>query len=71
MFQHKIDEIFNVIPNVFGIVDDILVAHYDDNGREHDETVCMVLQRFSEVNLKINKYKCHFRGTHLSHSLER
>ena len=28
MFQHKIDEIFSDIPNVFGIADDILVIGY-------------------------------------------
>ena len=51
------------MPNVFGIVDDILVIGYDDNGRDHDELVCKVLQRCSEVNLKLNKDKCHFRYT--------
>ena len=34
MFQCKIDEIFNNIPNVFGIVDDILVIGYDKKGAE-------------------------------------
>ena len=29
MFQHKIDEIFNDMPNVFGIADDIFVIGYD------------------------------------------
>ena len=63
MFQHKIDEIFNDMPNVFGIMDDILVVGYDDKGRDHHDTVCKVLQRCSEVNLKLisklNKDKCH------------
>ena len=35
MFQHKIDEIFSDMPNVFGIMDDILVMGYDDNGADH------------------------------------
>ena len=39
MFQWKIDEIFNDMPNVFGITDDILVVGYDDDGRDHSETV--------------------------------
>ena len=61
MFQQKIDEIFNDMPNVFGIADDILVVGYEDNGRDHDETVQKFLQRCREVNLKLNTYKCHFR----------
>ena len=32
MFQCKIDEIFNDMPNVFGISDDILVIGYDEDG---------------------------------------
>ena len=61
MLQHKIDEIFSDIPNVFGIMDDILVAGYDDSGADHDAVVHKVLQRCIEVNLILNKEKCHFR----------
>ena len=39
MFQRKIDEILKDVPNVFGITDDILVAGYEADGRDHDETV--------------------------------
>ena len=63
MFQCKIDEIFSDMPNVFGIADDILVIEYDDNGADHDAVVHKVLQRCKEVNLKLNKEKCHFRCT--------
>ena len=45
MFQQKIDEIFNDMPNVFGIADDILVVGYDNDGRDHYKTVQKVLQR--------------------------
>ena len=61
MFQHKIDEIFSDVPNVFGITDDILVISYDKNGTDHDAAVHKVLWRYKEVNL--NKEKCHFRCT--------
>ena len=44
MFQHKIDEIFSDIPNVFGIADDILVIGYDKNGADHDAAIHKVLQ---------------------------
>ena len=38
MFQHKINEIFKDLPNVFGIADAILVLWYDGDGKDHDET---------------------------------
>ena len=63
MFQHKIDEIFNDIPNVFGIADDILVVGYDKDGSDHNKAVYKVLRQCQDVNLKLNKEKCHFRCT--------
>ena len=63
MLQHKIDKIFNDMPNVFGIADDILVMKYDRNGADHDEAVYSVLRHCQDVNLKLNKEKCHFRCT--------
>ena len=63
MSQCKIDEIFSDMPNVFGITDDILVIWYNENGADHDTAVHKVLQIFEEVNLKLNKEKCHFRCT--------
>ena len=63
MFQCKIDEIFNDMPNVFGITDDILVIGYDDDGKDQDEAVYNVLRWCKEVNLKLSKDKCHFRCT--------
>ena len=63
MFQRKIDEIFNDMPDVFGIADDILVVGYEGDDRDHDETVQKELQRCIKVNLKLNKDKCHFRCT--------
>ena len=44
MFQHKINEIFKDLPNVFGILDGILVVGYDSDGKDHDETLWWVLQ---------------------------
>ena len=44
MFQHKIDEIFNDMPNVFGIADDILVIGYASDGKDHDEVVYDVVK---------------------------
>ena len=61
MFQCKIDGIFKDLPNVFGIADDILVVGYDGDGKDHDKTLWQVLQICRNVNLKLNKNKCHFR----------
>ena len=63
MFQHKIDEIFNDMPNVLGIADDILVIGYDKDGTDHEEAVYKLLKQCQDVNLKSNKDKCHFRCT--------
>ena len=63
MFQHKIDEIFGNMPNVFAIADDILIIKYDEDGADHDKAVHKVLRWCKEVNLKLNKDKCHFRCT--------
>ena len=63
MFQCKIDEIFNNMPNVFGIADDILVIGYNKDGTDHDKAVYKVLKWCQDVNLKLNKEKCHFRCT--------
>ena len=61
MFQCKIDETCNDVPNVFGIADNILVIGYEKYGRDHDETVNKVLKHCQDVNLKLNKEKCPFR----------
>ena len=61
MFQHKIDKIFNDMPNVFGIADDILVIGYNKDGTDHNEAVYNALRQCQDVNLKLNKDKCHFR----------
>ena len=39
MFKWKIDKIFEDLPNVFGIADEILVVDYDSNGKDHDDTL--------------------------------
>ena len=61
MFQCKIDEIFNDMPNVFHIADNMLVIGYNIDGADHDEAVYKVLKQCQDVNLKLNKEKCHFR----------
>ena len=52
MFQCKIDEIFNNIPNIFGIADDILVIGYNEDGADHDEVVYNIAKVMSGGQLK-------------------
>ena len=52
---------------VFDIADDILEVGYEDDGRDHDETVQRVLQRCRKVNLKLKISV--ISGVHLSHSM--
>ena len=39
MFQLKIDEIFKDLPNVSGTADDSLALGYDNDGKNHDDTL--------------------------------
>ena len=48
MFQKKIEELFIGMSNVFGIAHDILIAGFDDQGKDHDETLCKVLWRYRQ-----------------------
>ena len=45
MFQKETDEIFSSMPNVFGSADDILIAGFNEQGKDHDETLDKVLWR--------------------------
>ena len=58
------------MPNVFSIADDILVVGYEDDGKDYDKTLWMVLQICSQLNLKLNKDSCHFRCTQVPFSGE-
>ena len=63
MFQCKIDKIFNDMPIVFCIADNILVIGYGKDGTDHEKAVYKVLKQCQDVNLILNKEKCHFRCT--------
>ena len=52
------------MPNMFGIADNILGIGYNENGADLDAAVQKGFQwQCEEVNLKLNKEKCHFRCT--------
>ena len=61
MFWKKIDDLFSSMPNSFNIVDDILIAGLDEQGKDHDKTLDKVVQISRQANLKLNKDKCLFR----------
>ena len=49
------------MPNVFGIGDDILIAGFDEEGKDYNEALRKVLQVIRQANLKltkINVFRC-------------
>ena len=44
MLPRKIDEVFSGLSNVFIIADDILIADFDWQGRDHEKTLENALQ---------------------------
>ena len=58
MFQRKIDELFQGLPNVLAFVDDIFIAGFNDMCRDHDAILNKVLRIYRQANLKLNKDKC-------------
>ena len=45
MFQKKISEIFDDMPKLFSIADDILIVGFNEQDRDHDATLDKVLSR--------------------------
>ena len=44
VFQRKMNELFHELCNVLGIANDVLIAGFNELGRDHDETVDEVLK---------------------------
>ena len=61
MFQENIDELCSGMPNVFSIADDILIAGFDELGRNHNATLDRMLRICREAYLNLNKDKSLFR----------
>ena len=55
------DDIFKELPNVFGIVDDILIVDDDADGKDYNRMLKQVMQICCKENLELNKEKCDFR----------
>ena len=56
VYQYKVDEIFEDIPQCVGITDDIVIFGYND--QDHDSTLYSVLDRAHDVGMKSNPDKC-------------
>ena len=56
VYQYKVDEIFEDIPQCVGIADDIVIFGYND--QDHDATLYSVLDRAHDVGMKFNPDKC-------------
>ena len=64
VYQFKIDEIFQEIPQCVGIADDIVIFGYSD--QDHDATLYSVLDRACKVGMKLNPDKCAFKRDNIS-----
>ena len=62
VYQYKVDEIFEDIPQCVGIADDMVIFGYND----HDATLYSVLDRASDVGMKFNPEKCVFKQESIS-----
>ena len=63
VFQKKVDETFGDIPGITGIVDDIIIAGFKDDGSDHDENLRAVLECARERNVRFNEDKMVVRCT--------
>ena len=59
VYQYKVDEIFQDIPQYVGIADDIIIFGYGDN--DHDATLHSILDRACDVGMRFNPDKCIFK----------
>ena len=60
VYQQKVEELFKDVPCML-IVDDILVWGSDE--QHHDRKLKKVLDRCSEIGMKLNPKKCQFKVT--------
>ena len=66
--QRKTDEIYNPLPNVIGITDDIIIWGDKEDGSDHDVALARFLQVTHGNGLRINFDKSNTRQLKL-HSL--
>ena len=59
VFQQKLDSIFNSIPNVSGIADDLIVAGATEE--EHDAAFTKLMETARKNNVRFNSSKLQFK----------
>ena len=64
--QRKMDEIYNTLPNVIGIADDIIIWGDKEDGSDHDEALARFLQITRENGLRINFDKIQYKTTEVT-----
>ena len=64
IYQYKVDEIFEDIPQCVRIADDIVIFGYNDH--DHDATLYSVLDRARNIGMKLNPDKCVFKQDSIS-----
>ena len=57
----KIDELFSGMPYVFIIADDILIAGFNEQGRNHSAISNKNLGICRQASMNFSKHKCLFR----------
>ena len=65
-FQRKLDTIYNPLPNVIGIADDLIIWGNKGDGSDHDEALTKFLQTTKENGLKINIDKIQYKAKEVS-----
>ena len=65
IFQRVMTEMFEDIPGVEVVVDDLLV--WGEDNEQHDSRLTKVLERARSRNLKLNKTKCHIKQPEISY----
>ena len=66
VYQYKVDEIFEDIPQCVGIAVDIVIFGYGDHDHDHDQTLYSVLDRACDVAMRFNPDKCIFKQDSIS-----
>ena len=64
--QRKTDEIYNTLPNVIGIADDIIIWGDKEDRSDHDEALARFLQITRENGLCINFDKIQYKTTEVT-----
>ena len=66
--QRKTDEIYNPLPNVIGIADDIIIWSDKEDGSDHDAALERFLQVTRENGLRINFDKFQYKTTEVTYT---